>query len=257
MIDLHSHILPDMDDGAASLEVSLAMARHAVADGISVLAATPHSPESSMGRRYSVALVAERLAELRAALAEAHIELTLVAGTEVTIANDLVARLRGGELLTYAGSRAVLLECPGSRMPAALPDVVFELQAAGYRVLLAHPERLREVQREPGVLAPLVERGALVQITADALLGRQSEVLERTAQALLLRGLAHVLASDAHGMPPRRPPALTAAHDRAVDFVGQSLADALVFDTPDALLHDRPLPVRQQQAAAPKKWWPW
>ncbi len=255
MIDLHSHILPAIDDGAATLATSLEMARTAVADGITTVAATPHSPDSLAGKRYSVELLDERLATLREALAQEQIPLTIVRGTEITIASDLVPRLRKGELLTYEGCKALLLECPGSHMPDELPDVIFQLQAAGYRVLLAHPERLREVQREPGVLAPLVERGALVQITAEALLGQRGETWEQTSHALVQRGLAHVLASDAHGIPPRRPLQLAAARDRAAQLVGQPLAHALVHDIPDALLHDRAIQLPPPQSTPHSKKW--
>lgn len=258
MIDLHSHILPDIDDGAATLDISLAMARRAVADGITTVAATPHSPDSLAGKRYSVELLDQRLEMLREMLAQEQIPLTIVRGTEITIASDLVPRLRKGELLTYQGCKAILLECPGSHMPDELPDVVFKLQAAGYRVLLAHPERLREVQRDAGVLAPLVERGALVQITAEAFLGQRGETWEHATHALLQRGLAHVMSSDAHGMPPRRPLELAAAHARAAQLVGQPLADALVRDIPDALLHDQPIHLpRPQPAPHAKKWRLW
>ncbi len=87
---------------------------------------------------------------------------------------------------------------------------VFAAQAAGYRVILTHPERCVAVQRDPNTLLPLVERGAYMQLTAAALTGDQGEHLRATAEALLTHGMAQLLASDAHGLPPRRAPILSA-----------------------------------------------
>ena len=253
MIDLHAHILHDLDDGARTLDDALAMARIAVADGITLMAATPHSPDSFVGERFSVPRVRERLQELRAALEAAGIPLEIVTGTELCYAADLPRRLRAGELLPYGASRAVLLECPGVEMPSALPDLVFELQAAGYRVLLAHPERLREVQRQPQVLAPLVERGMLIQLTAAALAGHMGAAQHAAAEALVAQGLAHVLATDAHG-PTMRQPVLSEARARAAALLGEAGADMLVRAIPRALLDDAPIPALPRPPKA-SRWW--
>src|SRR5215218_3894167 len=101
MIDLHSHILYDMDDGALTLDESLAMARMAAADGTRVLAATPHGPGSSACRHYDLALIQARLGQIKAALAAEKIALELVAGTEICYEADVVERLKRGEILTY------------------------------------------------------------------------------------------------------------------------------------------------------------
>lgn len=253
---MHSHILHDLDDGARTLDDALAMARMAVADGITLMSATPHSPDSSVGERYSVALVHERLAELRAALHAAQIPLELVAGTELCYAANLPQRLRAGALLPYGASRAVLLECAGTELPSALPELVFGLQAAGYRVVLAHPERLRDVQHRPAVLAPLAERGVLIQLTAAALTGHQGATLRAAAEALVAQGLAHVLASDAHG-PTLRQPLLSEARACAAALLGEPAADMLVRDIPRALLDDAPIPALPHPQHAARRWKFW
>jgi protein-tyrosine phosphatase len=256
MVDLHAHILHGLDDGARALDDALAMARVAVDDGITLMAATPHSPDSIASQHYSAALVRERLGELRAALAAAQIPLELVEGTELCYAADLPQRLRAGTLLAYGGCRAVLLECCGAELPAALPELVFTLQAAGHRVVLAHPERLRDVQRRPELLAPLAERGVLIQITAAALAGRQGATLHAAAEELLLRGLAHLIASDAHG-PVLRPPVLSEARARAAALLGEAAAELLVRDIPRALLDDAPIPALPRSPRPARKWRLW
>jgi protein-tyrosine phosphatase len=241
MIDLHSHILYDIDDGALTLAESLAMARMAAADGTRVLVATPHGPGSSACRDYNPALIRARVGELNAALAAEQIALEIVVGTEICYDSDVIERLKRSELLTYGHSRSILLELSRNSLPPMLENTLFNIQVAGYRVVLAHPERIVEVQQDPNRLLPLIERGVLMQITAAALLGAQGERLQTTAATLLTHGMAHILASDAHGIPPRRPPFLAAARDRAATLIGQAAATALVTTNPAAVVHGQPL----------------
>jgi protein-tyrosine phosphatase len=254
MIDLHSHILHDFDDGARNLPAALAMARAAVADGVTVMAATPHARSSANAAfsRYSVALLQERLAELRAALAEQAIPLTVVPGTELFGEPGVVERLRAGEVLAYGESRAVLVEFPLYIARPAAEEIVFALQLAGYRVVIAHPERYRFVQNDPNALVPLVTRGALMQLTGDALLGRQGERLKRLAELMLAHGLVQILATDAHGPHFGRLPNMGAARARAVELVGEAVADAITRFVPAAVLSDglitppNPRPIRRR-----------
>lgn len=254
MIDLHSHILHDFDDGAQSLEAAVAMARAAAADGVTLMAATPHGRSAANAgyTRYSVGLIRERLAELRAALAAAGVPLELVPGTELYGEPGLAERLRAGELLPYGESRAVLLEFPLDISLAAAEQLIFGLQLAGHRVVVAHPERYRFAQDDPGALAPLVERGALMQLTADALLGRQGGRMRRLAELLLTHGLAQLIASDAHGPHFNRMPNLGAARARAAELVGPDAAEALTRGVPAAVLADgliappAPRPIRRR-----------
>jgi protein-tyrosine phosphatase len=257
MVDLHSHILYGLDDGAATLEETLAMCRMAAADGIQIIAATPHSPASSAGRNYDPALIRERIAQLRAELTAEGTTLEIVAGTEIRYDAGAVEQLRRGALLPYADSHTVLLELSNSAPPTLIEQAVFVIQAAGYQVILTHPERFAAVQQNPNVLLPLVERGAYMQLTAAALTGEQGERLRTTAEALLTHDMAHVLASDAHGMPPRRAPILSAARARAAALIGAAAAQALVSTTPAAILRGAPLQLPQPRPVERSKWRLW
>ncbi len=241
MIDLHSHILYDIDDGALTLAESLAMAEVAARDGTHVIAATPHGPGSSACRFYDPAQIRARLAELNAAIADEQIAIQVVAGTEICYDADIVARLKHGQLLTYGQSKAILLELSHNTIPPMLTNAIFNLQVAGYRIVLAHPERIIEVQQNPNVLLPLIERGVLMQITGEALIGGQGAQLRSTAETMLRHGMAHLIASDAHGLHPRRAPKLAAARERAATLIGVEAANALVLTTPTAILHGQPL----------------
>ena|SRR5215213_6389535 len=254
MIDLHSHILYDMDDGALTLAESLAMARMAAADGTRVLVATPHGPGSIACRRYDPALIHARVGEINAALVAEQIALELVAGTEICYESDVVERLKRGELLTYGHTRAILLELSRNSLPPLLENTLFNLQIAGYRVVLAHPERIVEIQQDPNRLLPLIERGVLMQLTAAALLGEQGERLQTAAETLLTHGMAHILASDTHGLPPRRPPLLAAARERAATLIGQVAASALVTSNPAAVLYGQPLRLAPPRPVTQRSW---
>jgi protein-tyrosine phosphatase len=256
MIDLHSHILYGFDDGAVTLEDALAIGRMAASNGTRVIAATPHSPASTGCRHYDPALIRERIAALNTALEAEGVALRVVAGTEICYDGDLVEQLKRGALLPYGASHTILLELPHDPLPPLLDRALFALQVAGYRVVLAHPERIAAVQRDPNVLLPLIERGVLMQLTAEALTGGQGERLRATSETLLTHGMAHLLASDAHGIPPRRPPLLAAARARATALLGPA-ADALVTTTPAAILHDMPLrlPPPRPVERARRRWW--
>ncbi len=241
MIDLHSHILPNVDDGARSLADALEMARVALNDGITVMAATPHG-RSVFRNPYSTALVHERAAELCAALAEHDMPLEIVPGTELFCDTDLPERLNAGELLTYGNSRAVLVEFTNNTPFPTVDQMVLALQQADYRVVIAHPERLHVVQKDPNLLIPLIERGALMQLTAGTLTGKQGPMMRRIAEMLLMHGLIQVISTDAHGPHIERMPYLADARDRAAELLDDAAAAlALVRDTPAALLNDAPL----------------
>lgn len=254
MIDLHSHILYDLDDGTRTLDESIAVARMAAADGTRVMAATPHSRGSTACRHYDPSLIRERVAALNAALAAEQVPLEIIDGTEIAYDGDIVDQLKRGALLTYGRGRAILLELAYGEIPPAFDTALFNLQVAGYRVVLAHPERIREVQHDPNCLLPLIERGVLMQITAEALTGEQGERMRATTETLLTHGMAHLLASDGHGLPPRRPPVLTPAVARAAALVGPDVASALVTTTPAAILHDQPLRLAPPQPVTQHGW---
>lgn len=261
MIDFHTHILHNIDDGARTIDEALAMAWMAAEDGIKTMVATPHSPITMVGRHYTVELVQTRLAELRAALHESRIAIEIVPGTELYYHPQLPTHLKQGVVLPCGTQQAVLVECATSALPDKFDQLVFDLQVAGYRVVLAHPERIKTVQKQPNILLPLVERGVLMQITAQALLGRQGTLLQRVSETLLTHNMGHLIASDAHGAPPRcsRTPRLTEARNRAVSLVGEAAAQALVEDTPAALLSGAELNLPEPESVQSQtSWfWPW
>ena len=240
MIDLHSHVLPGIDDGPGDIAGSIELARAAERDGVHTLAATPHLRADHPRVRLSE--LAGRCEDLNARLAEASVDLRVVAGGEVDAlwaqaASDDELRLasygqRGGDLL---------LETPYGPLPDGFEDLLFRLVLRGFRVLLAHPERNPTLQREPARLAEMVDRGALVQVTALSLArADRGSRSRRLALELVERGHAHVIASDSHSAEWRAPE--LSAGVAAAAKVAPARAQWMVTDVPAAILAGDPLP---------------
>jgi protein-tyrosine phosphatase len=238
LIDLHSHILPGIDDGARSLEEALELAATCAADGIEAIAATPHV-------RYDFPTTAERMeagvAELRKELAAVSISVDVLTGAEVELAR--VWQIPPDELarLTLAGSgRYLLIEFPYRGWPTGLRSTIAFLRELGLVAVLAHPERNPVVQDRPHVLGEAIEAGALVQLTALSIEGRLGVVSRSAAAQLVELGFVHLLGSDAHG-PHVRGAGLAAA---AEAIGNEALAHYLTCDAPRAVVAGMPLPPR-------------
>jgi len=241
MIDLHSHVLPGVDDGAGTREGSIAILRAAAEDGITRIAATPHvrddyptSPET----------MERGVDELNRAAREAGVPIEVLTGGELDI--EYASRLDDATLARFGlgGNAAVLLlESPYYGWPLALCDFVFRLDTRGFSVVLAHPERNPDVQADPELLRPLVDAGVLVQLTAASVDGRLGSGARRTGRALLDAGLAHLIASDAHS-PQLRAVGL----EVAAAVVGDpALAEWLTEAVPAAVVSGSELPARPKR----------
>lgn len=237
MIDIHSHILPGIDDGASSLEVALRMAKIAIADGIFVMACTPHItpgmyPNTSAS--INVAIDAFRLA-----LIEADVPLTLVAGADAQICPGLLDDLIAGKVPTLNGGRYFLLEPPHHVAPPRFKETVQQFIDAGYVPIITHPERLTWISSYYEILKDLVVVGAWIQITAGSLLGQFGVAAERWGMQMLKDGVVHVIASDAHSDRQRKPE-MRRAFDVALHVMGRSEADQMVNGRPSAALRNAP-----------------
>ncbi len=250
MIDLHCHILPGIDDGAADADVAIAMARAFVADGVRVVACTPHIlpglfPNSGSEIRGAVA-------QLQQTLDHRDIPLRLVCGADNHIVADFVEGLRSGHLLTLADTRYVLVEPPHHVAPPRMEDFFFGLQVAGYVPILTHPERLSWIKSHYDTIVRLVQGGMWVQLTAGSLTGAFGRSAQYWSHRLLDEGHVHVLATDAHDMR-RRPPDLARGRDHAAQRIGEAAANDLVVTLPLGVLNNRapnelPMPTRAPMA---------
>ena len=235
MIDLHCHILPGLDDGAADLSISVAMARAFVADGVTTVACTPHIlpgvyHNSGPGIR-------QALQALQHVLDQENIPLRLIEGADVHVAPDLVTGLRDGRIPSLNGSRYVLIEPPHHVMPPRLEDVFFALLVAGYVPILTHPERLTWIKSHYATVQHLARSGVWMQITAASLTGAFGRQALYWSERMLDEGLVHILATDAHDTV-RRPPVLSKGRDIAAKRVGVAEAEHLVTTRPRGIVEN-------------------
>jgi protein-tyrosine phosphatase len=244
VIDLHSHILPGVDDGARTLEDSLGIARASVDVGVETMAATPHV----RGDYPTSAETMERLlASTRQALATAGIPLELLPGGEIAL--DYLPHLEEQELARFGlggNPDLLLLEFPYVGWPPDLAAKLAALRDRGVRVVLAHPERSSEVQAAPAHLWPLVEAGTLVQLTAASVSGTFGDGPRGAALDLLELDLAHLVAGDVHS-----PGARGAALAEVTSALGgdERLAAWLTAEVPAALLRGDALPQRPPRSS--------
>ena len=235
MIDLHCHILPNVDDGAGSLEESLAMARHAVDDGIHTVVATPHSLNGLHSN--PLKKVIADVSALQEALAQNHIDLKIYPGADVHLCPGMLKRIEIGEACTINGDgKYIILELPSSTVPAGVKDEIFAMKMNGITPIISHPERNSNIQQDPNILYDLICMGALGQVTAMSLTGDFGKLAGNTAQLLLKHRLFHIIASDAHSVRDR-PPALSEAVQKAAEILkSYDEAEHMVTGAPLAIL---------------------
>jgi protein-tyrosine phosphatase len=237
MIDLHSHILPGIDDGSSSLAMSLEMARIAVKDGIRTMACTPHI-YPGLDMNHTTGIRAARDA-LQAVLQDHGIELQLTTGADVHLVPGLIEGLRAGTIPSLNGTRYVLLEPPHHVAPPRFAESVFQLITAGYVPVITHPERLTYMDDHYETMRQLVQAGAWMQITAGALTGMFGARPKYWGERFLGEGMAHILATDAHSST-RRVPVMSEGLAVAEKLLGREEARQLVTGRPGALMRDLP-----------------
>jgi protein-tyrosine phosphatase len=240
VIDLHAHVLPGIDDGPSSLEESVALAEAACQDGVRTLALTPHLRDDHP-RVVPHELKAHREALAERLAAESY-DLELVTGGEL----DLVwaQRASAEELVLVSYNQAgsdLLIETPYGELPYHFEQMLDALQERGFRLLLAHPERNPTLRADPARLRRLVQRGILVQVTAASLSGPRRSRSRQLALAAIKEGVAHVIASDAHGEATVARAGLSDGVAAALN-ADPSRPEWMVTEAPAAILAGSPLP---------------
>ncbi|WP_339213266.1 CpsB/CapC family capsule biosynthesis tyrosine phosphatase [Ornithinibacillus sp. FSL M8-0202] len=201
MIDIHSHILPGIDDGAQTITDSLAMAQEAVKQGIHTIIATPHHQN---GQFTNVREDIEKYVEiLNGTLQEENIPLTVLTGQETRIHGDMLQELETGIIATLNHTQYVFVEFPSGDVPRYAEKMLFDIQVAGYKPIIVHPERNRHIAEHPSTLYNFVEKGALTQVTAASLAGKFGKAVQKLSHQLIDHNLAHFIASDAHNTTSR------------------------------------------------------
>ncbi len=200
MIDIHTHIIPGVDDGSPNLETSINMIKHEIEIGVESIICTPHH----IYHRYekSVEEIKERFNELNEEVKRLNLPVKLYLGQEIcyTHREDIIKMLKEHRLLTLNNTNRVLLEFSFTREPEDLLDIIYNFTINGYQVIIAHIERYEWITLEKVVM--LRNEGALIQINSNSYLGLTTWKEKRFTRKLLKKGLVDYVASDTHSFRP-------------------------------------------------------
>ena len=236
MIDIHCHILPEVDDGPKSWETAESMCRMAAQDGIEHMVATPHANDRYFyDREYLVGL----LQNLQQRIGD-HPKLSLGCDFHLSLEN-MQSALVVPEKYCLGSSRYLLVEFSNFGIPIQIDEWLSQMIERGARPILTHPERNPILQQTAERVLQWVELGCAVQVTASAITGSWGAKARETAYWLLKEKAVHFLATDAHDTV-RRPPMLSEARKIVAKQFSEELADALVVRNPKAVVNDQPLP---------------
>ena len=238
MIDLHCHILPGLDDGSDSFEESMTMAAMAASHGIRHIAATPHCVSGSTQE------VIRKVAVLQEMLQQERIPVQLYPGMEIYGTYDTAQLLRDQELLTLNGSRYPLIEFAFYSDGEEETDILQSIIDAGFTPVVAHPERYEYISENPELVNRWKAMGCLFQINRGSLLGRYGLSAQRMGMAMVQRGFATVIASDAHSSVVRTPRARD-VYELLCQSVSPVAAEVLMHYNPQRLLQNKPISVAE------------
>ncbi len=247
MYDVHCHILPGIDDGPEKMEESLDMARMAVADGIRAMVATPHA--ARVAARGGKDALEQRISAFNQELRAQAIELNVLMGVEYLLSMELLQEAQRGAAIGLNGSRYLLVEIDFLQYPAHTDEALFQLQLHGIIPVLAHPERQVNIQERPELLAGLVARGVLSQITGGSVLGHFGKEAQRSVEHLLRSNLVHMLASDGHTASANRPPVMKDAVAAVERLVGEDAAHCMAVANPSAVIGGMPVTLPESRPA--------
>jgi protein-tyrosine phosphatase len=261
LIDLHSHILPGMDDGARNLEECLAMARLYADRGFRQVVATPHALSDSLSKNLanSIALQVENL---NAILQDQAVDLKIRPGMEIALTPEVPDLLDQGLLLPLAGSRCVLLEPPFESLPLHWEQIFFDIASRNYRILLAHPERCAQLARDHRLFDRMIAIGVYLQANWGSFLGLYGRAPMQTARYLVRRGYLHCLATDSHDAHKRSAAMVRKASAKVAALAGRTRLGLLAIENPARVIADVPLKemtvdAASRPAAGRKRWMFW
>ncbi|MCE4049563.1 tyrosine-protein phosphatase [Bacillus sp. Au-Bac7] len=201
MIDIHCHILPGIDDGPATIDKSLSMAREAVKEGIKTIIATPHHRNNMFDNTKRE--IVKHVDNFNSLLEKENIPLTILPGQENRIYGEIIDDYNKGEILTLSNTNYLFIEFPSSVVPRYTDRLLYDIQLEGLTPIIVHPERNKELLDKPEILYNLVKNGALTQVTAASVAGYFGKSVQKFSKQLIEYNLTHFIASDAHNTNTR------------------------------------------------------
>lgn len=239
MIDIHTHILPGLDDGAKTLNESIQMIQQALDVGVRTICATPHildgvssSLEEQINRSFTL---------LRSQLVKRKMATRLVFGSEIYIRHDIESLRNFSFFSLNQTNKYLLVELPMGGLPSGVDQLIHRLQLEGLTCIIAHPERCL-IRKDPlSEINNMVNKGALIQINAGSILGHFGKEARKTAESLLEYNLVHFMASDAHNTSSASITVLSQALEKLCQLVGKIKTEELVIHNPSKVLEGKSL----------------
>lgn len=239
MIDIHTHILPGLDDGARSIEEAVKIIRQAERGGVKIIVATPHLILGT-AYAYSRETINKGLEQLRSRLFQAYINVTLLPGAELYLdGTQDINRILKQDPVTLNNQNHLLIEFPLHQTPPNTREIVSTILQGGIIPVIAHPERNKDIQDDPDLLFELIRQGAVAQLDGGSLLGHHGRRAKKWAEIFLVHHLVQVIASDVHFFMRGELPYLYLAYERAVELIGEKAARNKVITNPYRIIEGK------------------
>lgn len=239
-IDIHSHIIPGVDDGARNMEISMQMLQIAADDGISAIILTPHNKPGH--RPFDFSKIASLTKDMQNELVSQNIGIKLYIGNEIYYRSEIISEIENGRATTLAGTHYVLVEFDPLDDYDHIRNGLYALLMNGYRPVLAHAERYRNIRAKKSGLNDLWEMGCYIQVNAGSIMGKFGFDTRQYARKLLKQNLVHFIATDAHDVD-KRAPYLSSCADYVTGKYGTDYAGYLLYDNPSRILQDKEIPI--------------
>lgn len=240
MIDIHCHIVPNIDDGAKSLDDALEMAKIAYDEGIRKIVNTSHyhpNFEYKKGKE-----LFESVKEFNNILKLNNLDIELLIGNELYYSEDIIEIIEQKEFYTLNNSKYLLIEFSPIRFPKNIVDIIYEIKIRGYVPILAHVERYKEVQENVNIIYDCIKEGALIQVNSSSIIGKNGKEAERVSEILLNNNMIHFIATDAHSSTRRRP-IIRETYDYIVRKYGEQKAEMLFIQNPYKVIEDKEISI--------------
>lgn len=250
MIDIHSHILPGVDDGSKDIEMSIEMARIYEKNNIKKVIATPHYIEGVQNSTLEENKIA--LEALNHRLEEEQIDLEVCLGNEIMISLDILKDLEESNLSTLNGSKYILIEFPMFDIPNYTENILHELLLRGYHPIIAHPERNRSIGEDPNILFRLIEDGALAQLNLGSIEGKFGKKIKENAELLLNHNMIHFVSTDAHRSNTRTPNVANALNILR-KIVSKEDYDRITYENANYILDNKDIKIKSPTMYKNKK----
>jgi Capsular polysaccharide biosynthesis protein len=203
MIDIHSHVLPGIDDGAKEIDMTLNMLQIAVSNGTHQIVATPHYRTGYYENNYED--VNKIVGEVNNIIRAKDMDIKVILGQEIFLDNHTVEMYKKGIIGCIENTQYMLVELPMDVMPKNAIDIIYELKLKGVKPIIAHPERYNYIIEKTSMINDFIEEGCLFQINAGSITGVFGKKVQKTSEILMQQGVCNFIASDAHSTGRRCP----------------------------------------------------